>query len=135
MKPSVITLLLAFTIAISASALDARHRRMTGPFLVAAYERSESDANAKYQGERVWVGGAVESVGRSGDGAPYIVVWPRVLCRFPEKLSHEVIQRRPTTGIGVNGTVVGIENGFIVLKDCALAMTTADENRDSLRHP
>jgi hypothetical protein len=118
---SVVSLISLLAVAVtSATSLDTAHATaMSAENLFTAYHRNELDADSKYLGKRISVGGVVERVGKNEDGDPYVILEPGVLCKFSEAFNKRIAQLQPKSMTGIGGTVIGLKGGRVVLKDCS----------------
>lgn len=91
----------AFTTVFGTSLDNPHGIAMSADNLMAAYKRNELDADSKYQGKRMSIGGVVQRVGKNDEGDPYVILEPNVLCRFSEAFYRRItqLQTGSTTGI------------------------------------
>jgi hypothetical protein len=115
-----LALLVLTSVAVVAGSLDrAYNPSMRAVDLHDAYRSNEVSADAKYQNQRLSVGGIIEKVAKNSEGDPYILLEGRVRCRFSEAFNGKIARLQPGTAIGISGTVVGLKGGVVVLKDCS----------------
>lgn len=101
---------------------------MRADALAKAFHENEFQADAKYTGKRLTLGGEVLRVGRDRElGIPYVVLRGvgglSVKCVFPTSETGRLLQLRPKSLVGINGTLAGklSENtGYIILQDCRM---------------
>ncbi len=111
-------MLLLPMIGFSSSMDEAHDVTMTAQGFWDTYHRNELQADLKYQGTRVSLGGIVREVGKDQDGDPYVIIYPGIHCKFSEEYYMHVSRLQPRTAIGIKGTVVGLRGSFIILKNC-----------------
>ncbi|MEN3371237.1 MAG: tRNA anti-like [Verrucomicrobiota bacterium] len=117
---TIFALVMLTGVAAFAGSLDhAYNATVRAVDLYASYRSNEVSADAKYQNQRLSVGGIIEKVAKDSDGDPFILLQGRVRCRFSEAFNGKIARLQPGTAIGISGTVVGLKGGVVVLKDCS----------------
>jgi hypothetical protein len=120
--------ILAVTTSLAGSLDRAYNTSVSAGALIAAYHENEVRADSQFAGANVSVGGAVRKIGKDSDGDPYVILGARaddsetiyIHCRFSESFNGRIATLKLGTLINIHGTVVGVRNGDILLKECSL---------------
>jgi hypothetical protein len=101
---------------------------MRADALAKAYQDNEFQADAKYSGKRMSLGGSVVRVGKDNDlGIPYVILRGsgslNVKCVFAASEMGRLFQLRPGSLVGITGTMTGKRSersGYLILQDCRI---------------